>query len=49
MKLEGRKAIVTGGAQGIGLAIAKAIVEKQGGKVTVKQDENLKIHFCVTF
>ena len=34
---------------GIGLAIAKAIVEKQGGKVTVKQDENLKIHFCVTF
>ncbi|MCR5792183.1 MAG: HAMP domain-containing histidine kinase [Lachnospiraceae bacterium] len=36
------------GGYGIGLAIAKAIVEKQGGKIRVKQDTDLKIHFTVT-
>ena len=34
MKLEGRKAIVTGGAQGIGLAIAKRL-NAEGAKVAL--------------
>ncbi|MCR5388028.1 MAG: HAMP domain-containing histidine kinase [Lachnospiraceae bacterium] len=30
---------------GLGLAIAKAIVEKQGGKITASLDKDLRIHF----
>jgi len=33
LDFKGRTAIVTGGAQGIGLAIVKALVELGGGRV----------------
>ena len=32
---------------GIGLALAKAIVEKQGGKITAHQDKDFRMHFTV--
>ncbi len=32
---------------GIGLALAKAIVEKQGGKITAHQEKDLRMHFTV--
>ncbi len=32
---------------GIGLALAKAIVEKQGGKITAHQEKDLRMHFVV--
>ena len=35
--LEGRVAVVTGGARGIGLAIAKKAVEAQGGQIELTQ------------